>query len=250
VTTRILVVQPEETVPVGTLGDWLSEAGAALDTVRADVDDIPPAAEGYDAVVCLGGGMGPLDDEQHPWLPAVRALLAASVAAEVPTLGVCLGGQLLGAATGGTVGRGRSGPEAGPKLVSKKDAAWTDPLFADLPLMPDVLEFHRDVVEHLPAEATLLASSPMYPNQAFRVGRVGYGVQFHIETTPEIVAGWVDRSPDVASAAETGAFDRDTLDRVHADMADTWRPFAHRFVELARGDRQPVEPRRPGLPLA
>src|SRR5690606_9261409 len=139
VTTRILVVQPEETVPVGTLGDWLSEAGAALDTVRADVDDIPPAAEGYDAVVCLGGGMGPLDDEQHPWLPAVRALLAASVAAEVPTLGVCLGGQLLGAATGGTVGRGRSGPEAGPKLVSKKDAAWTDPLFADLPLMPDVL---------------------------------------------------------------------------------------------------------------
>ncbi|WP_255375477.1 type 1 glutamine amidotransferase [Saccharomonospora sp. CUA-673] len=247
--TRILVLQPEENVPLGTLGDWLQETGATLDIVRAGIDDIPAGADGYDAVVCLGGGMGPLDDDQHPWLPAIRELLASCTAAEVPTLGVCLGGQLLGAATGGTIARGSAGPEAGPALVSKKDAAWTDPLFADTPLMPDVLEFHRDVVEQLPPEATLLASSPKYPNQAFRIGRYAYGLQFHIETTPEIVNDWVARSPDVAAAADDGAFDPDRLERAHRDFAEVWRPFTHRFVELVRGERPPVQEPKRRLPL-
>lgn len=248
--TRILVVQPETSVPIGTLGEWLQEAGATLEVQLAGDDAIPADAEGYNGVVCLGGGMSPVDDETHPWLADIRRLLTGAITAEVPTLGVCLGGQLLGAAAGGTVGRGTRGPEAGPALVSKKDAAWTDPLFAELPLMQDVLEFHRDVVEHLPAEATLLASSPVYANQAFRIGTSAYGLQFHIETTPEIVHGWVARSPEVAGAAEQGAFDDDTLARAHEDIAETWRPFAHRFVELADGRRRPAEARRHGLPLA
>ena len=64
--------------------------------------------------------------------------------------------QLLAVATGGRVEVGRDGPEVGPQLVAKKDAAWTDPLFADLPLMQDVLQFHNDAITRLPPGAELL----------------------------------------------------------------------------------------------
>ncbi|WP_253852477.1 type 1 glutamine amidotransferase [Prauserella alba] len=248
--TRILVVQPDGSVPVGALGDWLTEAGATLDVKLAGVDDIPADADEYDGVVCLGGGMGAFDDEAHPYLADIRMLLSRTTAAGVATLGVCLGGQLLAAATGGVVRPGPQGPEAGPQLVSKKDAAWKDPLFAELPLMQDVLEFHRDVIDTLPTAATLLASTPLYPHQAFRIGRRAYGLQFHIETTRDIVDAWVARSPDVAAAAKPGAFDADTVDRMHADIDETWRPFARRFVDLAAGRLRAAEDPRRGLPLA
>lgn len=248
--TRILVVQPDEAVPVGTLGEWLQEAGAELDIRVAGTDMLPATTEGYDALLCLGGGMNAFADETHPWLADIRKLLSTAVGNGVATLGVCLGGQLLAAATGGVVRRGSHGPEAGPKLVSKKDAAWADPLFAEMPLMPDVLEFHRDAIEMLPAAATLLASTPLYPHQAFRVGRRGYGLQFHIETTRDILDTWVARSPDVVEAAKDGAFEPDTVDRMHADIEETWRPFAHRFAQLAAGTLAPADDPRRGLPLA
>ena len=72
-------------------------------------------------------------------------------------------------------------------LVAKRDAADADPVFGPLPLSPDVIQWHHDEITELPPGATLLASSPRYAHQAFRVGRHVYGLQFHIETTPEIV---------------------------------------------------------------
>lgn len=248
--TRVLVIQPDEAVPLGTLGDWLQEAGAESDVRRPGAGQLPETAEGYDGLLCLGGGMNAFADETYPWLAEVRRLLNAAVGSGTATLGVCLGSQLLAAATGGIVNPGSHGPEAGPKLVSKRDAAWRDPLFAELPLMPDVLEFHRDAIEALPSSATLLASTPLYENQAFRVGKRAYGLQFHIETTRDIVDTWVARSPDIAGAAKPGGLDPDTLDRMHEDIAETWRPFAHRFVDLAAGTLRPADDPRRGLPLA
>ena len=99
-----------------------------------------------------------------------------------PTLGVCLGGQLLAAATGGTVRKGADGPEIGAYLTAKRDAAMDDPLFADVPMTPDVMQYHYDVVATLPQGAVLLLSSTGYPNQAWRQGPAAWGVQFHLET--------------------------------------------------------------------
>ena len=104
------------------------------------------------------------------------------MAAATPTLGVCLGGQLLAAATGGTVASGPDGPEIGAYLTAKRDAAMSDPLFADLPMTPDVMQYHYDVVAALPPGAVLLLSSMGYPNQAWRQGPAAWGVQFHFET--------------------------------------------------------------------
>ena len=79
----------------------------------------------------------------------------------------------------------------------------------------------------------LLASSPHYANQAFRVGRHVYGVQFHIETTPEIVHEWAERDVEGVAASP---YDRETIcllsDAAHPHIEEVWRPFAGRFADL------------------
>lgn len=237
---RILVIQPDASDPVGPLGDWLTAAGAELDVRLPPADELPSALDGYQGLICLGGGMNAEEDSAHPWLKQVRDLLATAAHKAVPTLAICLGAQLLAVATGGRVVKGEKGPEVGGYLVSKKDAAWTDPLFADLPLMQDVLHFHGDEISRLPVNAVLLASAPKYANQAFRLGRCAYGLQFHIETTPEVVRSWADDEPEMAATAKPGAFEPDTLRQLHNDIAETWQPFATRFVRLARGELEPV----------
>ncbi|MGH3973557.1 MAG: type 1 glutamine amidotransferase [Pseudonocardiaceae bacterium] len=248
---RLLVLQPSDVDPPDRLGDWLAGAGADLVLRRPATDGVPENLEGIDGVVCMGGEMSAYDDADHPWLPALRWLLAGAVARELPVLGVCLGGQLLAMATGGAVRHGIEGPEAGTLLVAKRDAAALDPLFAPLPLTPDVIQFHHDEIHRLPLEATLLASSPQYRNQAFRVGATGYGVQFHIETSPATVLSWARRDSAGAAAFPRWQLDPDHLEQVHTDMAEAWEPLAARFVALAAGELAPVaEPEdRPALPL-
>ena len=236
---RLLVIQPDELDPPARLADWLAGAGAELDVVRPAKAELP-AVDGYAGVVCLGGAMGANDDLEHPWLADVRRLLAGAVTTRVPVLAVCLGAQLLAVATGGRVMVGADGPEVGPGLVAKRDAAWRDPLFADLPFMPDVLQFHHDAIVGLPPGTELLAAATRYPNQAFRIGPSAYGVQFHIETTPEIVLEWARLSPESASAARPGDLEPARIEQLHRDLEETWRPFAERFVRLAGGDLEPV----------
>ena len=248
--TRLLIIQPDASDPVGPLGEWLTEAGAELDVRLPPEQELPASLDGYDGLVCLGGGMGALDDSAHPWLVDVRKLLATAAGKAVPTLAICLGAQLLAVATGGQTAVGEAGPEVGPGLVSKKDAAWIDPLFADMPFLPDVLQFHQDAITVLPPSAELLASSPKYPHQAYRMNRCVYGVQFHIETTPDVVLAWAEAAPEMAELTRPGALERDTLTSVHADLAETWRPFAARFVQLAAGQLQAAPESQRQLPLA
>jgi GMP synthase-like glutamine amidotransferase len=230
---RILVVQPSRIDPPGNLGEWLIEAGAQLDVILAPTSELPGDLDGYQALVVLGGEMGALDDEQHPWLPAVRALLSQAVTRSVPVLAICLGAQLLAEATGGRVRAARKGPDAGPSLVAKRDAAGDDPVFGAIPFTPDVLQFHTDEVASLPPGARLLAASPRAENQAFRVGSCAYGLQFHIETSTEIVLDWAQRSPELAQAARPGQLEPEHLDAFHRDLAETWQPVVERFVRIA-----------------
>ncbi|MFC7344155.1 type 1 glutamine amidotransferase [Saccharopolyspora griseoalba] len=228
---RILVVQPSTIDPIGRLGDWLADAGAELDVVRAWEQELPELGD-YDALIVLGGEMGAYDDIDHPWLSGVRGLLSKAVTRNMPVLAICLGAQLLAAATGGRVREVPDGPEAGTLLVAKRDAAAEDPLLGPLPLTPDVLQFHTDEFT-LPPSAQLLASSPKCENQAFRIGDCVYGLQFHIETTPETVLQWAADSPHVAAAVRPGQLDPEHLEEFHAELAETWRPLADQFVRVA-----------------
>ena len=234
---RLLVVVPHETDPPGRLADWLRDAGCELDERHQGLGEpLPDGLDGYDGMVVLGGPQSALDDDAtSPELVPVRDLLRQALAADVPTLAICLGAQLLAQVGGGTVRPGIDGPEVGATLVAKRDAADADPVFGPLPLSPDVMQFHHDEISELPTGATLLASNPFYANQAFRVGRHVYGLQFHIETTPEIVHEWAER--DVVGVAAS-PHDRETIcrlsDAAHPDIAEAWAPFAARFADLVR----------------
>jgi GMP synthase-like glutamine amidotransferase len=220
-----------DTDPVARLGDWLVEADVALQIVAGP--DLPGDLAGFDGLVVLGGPMGAMDDDIAPWLPHERQLLRNAVATELPTLAICLGAQLLAAANGGRVEPNPDGPEIGAHLIAKRGAAATDPLFGPLPITPDVLQWHYDSVTVLPPGAVHLASSPLSEHQAFRLGRLAWGVQFHIETTPEIVQAWA-----MEDAGSLPGHDLDrTLSRVVGlddDLVEVWRPFAHAFAEIVR----------------
>jgi len=233
----VLTVTHSPTESVARLGGWLSGAGLLLD-VRSPYDGNPlPPLRGFAGLLVLGGPMGAYDDDVAPWLPATRDLLREAVAQQVPALGVCLGGQLLAAALGGRVQPAADGPEIGPALVAKRDVSAGDPLFGPVPFTPDVLQWHWDEISTLPAGATLLASSTRYPNQAFRVGETAWGLQFHIETTPDIVRGWAAADRDRLAALGwdvDAALARWDLDALHADLAEVWQPFATRFAAVVR----------------
>jgi len=241
----VLVIQPEHTDPLGPLGEWLRSGGIDLEVLAPGQTPLPDDLDGYAGLVVLGGTMNANDDLRTPWLPGVRALLAEAVAKEVPTLGVGLGGQLLAVASGGRVGPNPDGPEIGPQLIAKRANAATDPLFGPLPITPDVISWHDDAVLVLPPGAVLLANSPTCEVQAFRVGRLAWGIQFHIETTPELIRAWV-----ASAGAALEGYDLDRLlartDAVHADIAEVWAPFAGAFaaIVLDPGSVAPVRPLR------
>ncbi len=200
----ILVVEHEERVAAGRL----ARALGPLEVLRPHRGEpLPEDAEraGYTGLLVLGGSAGADADERWPWLPATRRLLAAAVRSQLPTLGVCLGGQLLARATGGVVERGGCGYQIGLLPVGLTAAAVDDGLFGwvreELGEQLVVPQWHQDVVSRLPADAELLATGATYPVQAFRVGPAAWGLQYHPEVTQEGLIGWLRAWPEQATAA-------------------------------------------------
>jgi GMP synthase-like glutamine amidotransferase len=247
-----LVIENDPTDDPRRLGEWLTEAGLRLEVLRPHAGDaLPENLDGYAALVVLGGAQQayPAADGTPgaAWFPALEGLLRKAVRYRVPTLAVCLGAQLLATAHAGTVERSPSGPEIGPALVAKRDAADTDPLFKWVPLAPDVLQWHLDEITELPHNAVLLAASTRYPNQAFRLGDRAWGLQFHIECDSDMIAGW---AADSTVLVELGYDPEDVVavcDAVLVDVEEVWQPLTARFAALALGELD-GEPRRT-LPL-
>jgi GMP synthase-like glutamine amidotransferase len=241
---RALVITHTVSESPGVLADWFPAAGLELDVVEPwNGDALPDRVTDHDALIVMGGPQQAYDDGSAPWLRHTKELLRAAVKDGLPVLGVCLGGQLLAEAMGGRVRPGAEGPELGARLVSKRDAAVDDPVFSDIPLSPVVIQWHWDEISELPPGALLLAASPKYVNQAFRVGAKAYGLQFHIETPPEMVRGWAAADADGVRAA---GLDPELLAEraveVLAEIEEVWRPFIDRFAALVRGEMRTYLP--------
>jgi len=148
--------------------------------------DAPVSPADYDALVFMGGPMSVNDDLPH--LRREEEYIRQAISRGLPILGVCLGSQLIAHALGATVRR-NGVKEIGWFDVSLAQAGRGDALFAAFREREPVFHWHGETFD-LPPGAELLASSDHCRNQAFRVGTNVYGLQFHLEVTPAMVAGW------------------------------------------------------------
>ena len=206
--STLLVLQHIACEPPAAFEDQLRSRGLELVRVELDEGERLPDWRDFAATIVMGGPMGAYEDDAHSWLEEEKRQIGEAARAGHPIWGVCLGAQLLAGALGARVYPGEEA-EVGLLAVELTAAADDDPVFSDAPSSFPTLQWHGDSFD-LPDGATLLASSPAYANQAFCFER-SYGLQFHLEVTPELAARW-GGVPAYAESLEkirgTGALDR------------------------------------------
>lgn len=187
----VLVLEHEPDSPPGLFARWLDARGIAWErrTLAGGIPDDPSA---YGAVVTLGSVRSVNDADR--WIAAELALVRAALAADVPVLGFCFGGQMLAKAAGGMVG-----------VSPEEEFGWIEPVAApgpapahglDPPTAPTPITsnpwfcWHGDAFT-VPPGGTLLADGPVCP-QAFAIGR-SLGVQFHPECDAATMALWLEQ---------------------------------------------------------
>ncbi|MGW7268880.1 type 1 glutamine amidotransferase [Streptomyces sp. NPDC054864] len=236
----VLILQHVEVEKPGLILDALADSGLdvdirnLIDTPEASARELPPVSE-LAGLVVMGGPMNADDLAAHPALKLERDLLADALRAGVPTLGVCLGAQLLARAqdipvrTGVALGRGS---EIGWEPLLGVDRA--DPVVGPLADAPAVLHWHGDRI--VPAAGTrVLARTDTTECQAFRAGPVAWGLQFHLEVTPALLDDWL-AEPSFATEA-VDVLGAGAEERLRADaraVAAELRPLAERSLSHLR----------------
>lgn len=174
---------------LGTLAAVLGDHGYAMAYKEAGLDDlaaIDPA--GPDLLIVLGGPIGAYDEDAYPFVRDELRLLERRLRGDLPTLGICLGAQLMARALGSKV---YPGPQ---KEIGWLPLRLTEPgqqscLRFLAPEHTPVLHWHGDTFD-LPAGATRLASTEIYENQAFAWGRRALALQFHVEVRAKDLERW------------------------------------------------------------
>jgi GMP synthase-like glutamine amidotransferase len=193
VTLPALVLEHGPLGPPGLLGDWLAAEGIPMVLHRVDGAVSMPDPREHAFVVSLGSRWAPTDDHEPGVMTELR-FLDRAVELEVPVLGLCFGGQMLASVLGGTVDRAER-PELGWCMVESVDPEVVPP--------GPWLQWHWDRFSTPPGAEEIARSE--VGSQAFRHGP-HLGVQFHPESTIEIVRGWAraDRARLAAHGVEDG----------------------------------------------
>lgn len=179
-------------------GPLVRELGHDFDELSFANGSRPPL-DGYDAVLIFGGSMHVDQEDQHPWLRDEAAWLQTLIEGPQPTLGICLGSQLLARAAGAWVGP-LPVPEIGWSEVELTDAGTADPVLSALPPRFEALQWHHYGHE-LPQGAVALAHSDA-SLQGFRLGESCWGVQFHPEVTEPQLDRWLAAKTDLPADPE------------------------------------------------
>ena len=247
---RVLSLVHHEVAGSGVFADEISLRGHELEEWMPAAGPLPRSLTDYGAVIAFGGGMQTDEEERYPWLRVAIDALAQALTIGVPTLGVCLGAQVLARAAGGEVGPA-SQAEWGWNAVQLTDQAAGDPLLAGLPATIDVFQWHSYAFA-LPPDAVALARSPVCL-QSYRIANTAWGVQWHPEVTAESVLLWAAEHPPAPGGVPVSVDLAELQAAVKSRIATTnqdGRRLCARFLAAAEQVREvrtspsaPVAPR-------
>lgn len=224
-TGTVLLVQHMDDGREDRVAMHLARRGFALDWRNpARGDPLPRNQRRYAAAVVYGGSQSVTDAGRLGWMQAEIDWVARWVEADRPYLGLCLGGQLLACAMGARVAAHPRGlHEIG--FVRVRPAPGAEEFLA-APL--HVYQWHSEGFR-VPARGELLAQGEAFPNQAFRVGRQAFALQFHPEATARMRARWLDESAHMLTAPGAHGRERQQADARRFDAR--MQAWLTRFID-------------------
>ena len=167
------------------IGLWAEQHGHTVTSTRLYADESLPEVSEIDALAVMGGPMNVYQYRRYPWLCAEKRFIEKAIAAEIPMIGVCLGGQLIADVLGAKIVENPH-IEIGWFPIRLTASAADSPLLAGLPTEFTAFHWHGDTFG-IPAGATRLAESEACANQAFVYGTSVLGLQFHLEYSEESI---------------------------------------------------------------
>ena len=221
---RLLALIHGENAGPGIFGEEALAAGHTLD-VASFASDARPGGS-FDALMVFGGAMNVHEVHGNPWIEEEREFLAGVLEDGIPTLGVCLGGQLVASVAGAEVAR-VSTPEIGWHEVELTAEAADDRVFGALPPRFTAYQWHSYGFA-LPEGAVALARSPVCL-QGYRLGEAVWGTQFHAEVTEEICRSWIDDFRSDPDAVAQG-FDPEAARAAVSEHIAKWNELGRRLV--------------------
>jgi GMP synthase (glutamine-hydrolysing) len=194
---KILAIRHVPFEHLGLIADSLTAHGIEYEYADLHAGD-QPDIRSADGLILMGGPMSANDD--LPYLRRELDLIGEAASEGLPILGVCLGSQLIAKALGARVYRNPV-KEIGWYKVDWTEAAARDSLHHDLSGSETVFQWHGETFD-LPPGAELLATSDACRHQAYRVGSNIYGLQYHLEVTPHIIADWLQQDANCGDVRE------------------------------------------------
>jgi len=225
---RILVVQHDKEDPAGVVGERIAARGATLVPVLPPAgESLPDGPEGFDGLILMGGPQCAADDAGHPYFGRLHKMVRRFHDAGRPILGICLGSQIIARSFGKPVYRNKV-TEIGFCPVELTEAGQADPIFSGFGRALRPMQWHEDTFD-LPDEATRLATNEAALNQAYRIGRSTYAVQFHPEVDREMVRAWAKSAK--ADDALAGRLESEMKDHLAA-AEHLGRTIGERWADL------------------
>ena len=219
---RVLVLQHVPYEGQGYIADFLQEHHIGFDVVRLWERYVLPDISRYSALIVMGGPMGVYEEfpSRNDELSLIKAALGT-----IPTLGICLGSQLIAHALGARVYPNEK--EIGYYTVQLTPEGKANPLFKGFDSDVRVLQWHGDAFD-LPRDASLLATSPLCRHQAFAYENA-YGLLFHLELTPAMVRGLAEVNREWTH--ESFDLDEAKLEKDARELASVMKRQCYRLLD-------------------